>query len=67
MKRIVKILGIAMVLAALLVVSIGSAVFAAENGNGPHGDCDRDCSIGGGPYHERGPHGDCDGDGPDGY
>ena len=37
MKRIVKILGLAMVLTTLLVVSISGTVFAA---NGPNGDCE---------------------------
>lgn len=42
MKRIVRMLGLAIVLTALLVVSIAGTVFAGnDNGpNGPNGDCD---------------------------
>ena len=45
MKRIVRILGLVMVLTAFLVVSIAGTAFAANgNGpNGPHGDCDGSC------------------------
>jgi len=42
LKRIIRILGLAMVLTALLVVSIAGTVFA-DNSNGPsgpNGDCD---------------------------
>ena len=74
MKRIIKILGIAIAIAALLVVTIGSTVFAA-NGNGPNGLQDGDGPIGGqGPFgsygpdgngeNGNGPHGLQDGDGP---
>jgi len=47
LKRIVKILGIAMVLAALLVVSIGGTVFAA---GGPNGPCETCVPVGDGAF-----------------
>lgn len=64
MKRIVRILGLAMVLTALLVVSITGAVFAAGDNakvaqnkyeecpyDEPYGDCIPNL------HHEPGPHG----------
>ena len=58
MKRIVRILGLVMVLTAFLVVSIAGTAFAA-NGNGPNGVCDgsgpvTDCSGPWGPYGSYG-------------
>ncbi|MFC1971543.1 hypothetical protein ACFLV0_06445 [Chloroflexota bacterium] len=52
MKRIVRILGLAMVLTALLVVSIAGTVFAGNGPNGPNGDCE-----GNGPIYDQGPFG----------
>ena len=51
MKRIVRIFGLAMVITALLVVSIAGTVFAANGPNGPNPDCE---PIGDGPF---GPYG----------
>jgi len=47
-------LGLAMVVSALLVVSLTGAAFAAnpEKGNGPNGDCE-----GNGPIYDQGPFG----------
>ena len=45
MSRIIRILGLAMLLTALLVVSTAGTVLAAEGNQGvtrPYGDCD-DC------------------------
>ena len=61
MKRIVRMLGLVMVLTALLAVSIAGTAFAANgNGpNGPNGECDGsgpviDCSGPWGPYGSYG-------------
>ncbi|MFC1971060.1 class I SAM-dependent methyltransferase [Chloroflexota bacterium] len=50
LKRIVRILGLAMILTALLVVSITGTVFAGNGPNGPIYDQ--------GPYGPYGPYGD---------
>jgi hypothetical protein len=57
LKRILRMLGLAMVVSALLVVSLTGAAFAANpdkgNGtNGPNGDCE-----GNGPIYDQGPFG----------
>ena len=62
MKRIVRILGLAMVITALLVVSIAGTVFAG-NGNGPNGYGD---GTGEGPTGGEGPHYETAPNGPNG-
>ena len=74
MSKLVKILGIAMVLTVILIVSVAGAAFAG-NGNGPNpdpGTCPNpicpnlDCQYNSqsdgdcipNPYHEPGPHGE---------
>jgi len=52
LKRVARVLGLAMVLTALLVVSISGTVFAAD-GNGPSGP-NGDCELPG-PYGPNAP------------
>ena len=63
MKRIVKILGIATLLAALLAVSIGTTVFAANGPNGPGENCE---PIGDGPFGPNAPDDEVIPNGPNG-
>ena len=69
MKRITRILGVALVLTTLLVVSIAGTVFADNGPYGPNPDCEPIGDGPFGPFADNGPHGpnpDCEpiGDGP---
>ena len=71
MKRIVRILGLAMVITALLVVSIAGTVFAGNGPdvpNGQNGECDGSgpCEECSGPYGPYGPFGAVNSDGGNG-